>query len=236
MGNADDLNSLKTLAFLYLSIALISMSAAQTIPSNVATIVAAVVRGSRGTTVGVPLSIQNEGGVSGVQFDLTFLPDNLNALTLEIGTLSSNIIVRSTPLTPGVLRILAYSADGSAFPTNSGVGTVPFSIPDGTFLAGGEVGISNAIVSLVDSESAEPLGLRSGAILVMPSFRSADGTFFFTLNVQSNINYSIQETTNLIIWSSIGSAFANGDYIAFADSGATNMPYRFYRAVTNAGP
>ena len=60
--------------------------------------------------------------------------------------------------------------------------------------------------------------------------------FSFSFLLQTNIGYLIQATTNLgahpIIWSNLTSFVASVSPFQFTDHAATNIPARFYRAVS----
>jgi titin len=60
--------------------------------------------------------------------------------------------------------------------------------------------------------------------------------FSFSLLLQTNVGYHIQATTNLgahpIIWSNLTSFVAGVSPFQFTDHAATNIPVRFYRAVS----
>ena len=65
--------------------------------------------------------------------------------------------------------------------------------------------------------------------------KGTDG-FSFSLLLQTNVGYHIQATTNLgahpIIWSNLTSFVASASPFQFTDHAATNIPVRFYRAVS----
>jgi hypothetical protein len=70
--------------------------------------------------------------------------------------------------------------------------------------------------------------------LTGPFTRNNSG-FAFNLTLQTNLSYHILASTNLSIsnsWVSLTNFTATTSPVPFIDSGATNLPLRFYRAVT----
>jgi hypothetical protein len=58
----------------------------------------------------------------------------------------------------------------------------------------------------------------------------ADGSFRFAYTNTSAQGYSVHASTNLIDWTSIGSATpVSPGWYQFADASATNYPRRFYQ-------
>ena len=66
-------------------------------------------------------------------------------------------------------------------------------------------------------------------------FQSGANGFTFSLTVQTNFNYRIQTTTNLVppvVWTDLTNFAATNSPIAFTDHATTNYRVRFYRVVS----
>lgn len=60
----------------------------------------------------------------------------------------------------------------------------------------------------------------------------AGGKFRFTVRGSGLTNFTIKASTNLTAWASIATNALNGGAFSFTNSGLTNTPWRYYRAVS----
>lgn len=75
-----------------------------------------------GVNVKVPIVLSSEGGIAGVQFDVSFDTKNITFEGIEDGDLDNSFFVMSNPLKENLQRILIYSLAGSSM--NGGSQTI----------------------------------------------------------------------------------------------------------------
>lgn len=205
--------------------------AAQTARTNEASLLGRVLQGYAGRTVNVPWGLRHTGTVSGIQFDLSYPANKLNAGIFQPGALSNNVAFHWRQIAPGQQRVLLYTKDGSALGTNLPIGNLPMTIPAEDYTGGGgRIEITNAIVSRTNAVAALPLRLAHGGVFSTAIFRGSDAVVDVLLFVQSNHLWVVQASTNLLDWVNIATNFATLDYVAATDEDAPNFPMRFYRA------
>jgi hypothetical protein len=204
--------------------------------TNAATIVGGVARGFPGQSGGLSFSLAQTGTVSAVQFDLTWPTNRMSASTLQPGLLSNNVVVRSRTLASGRQRILAYTKNAVPLRTNQPVGLLPFSLPAGDFSGNARiVTVSSPLAARTNAQTATPVGLINGTVLLTPLFLDQNGVASLYLTVQSNQTYVVQASSNLVAWVNIATNFAVANYVVAADPGAVGQPMRFYRAIPASG-
>jgi len=199
--------------------------------TNEAAIAGLVVPDFAGRTVNVPWSLEHTGAVSGVEFDLIYSANSLIVGAFQPGALSINVAFRTRQIAPGQQRLLFYTTDGSALPTNMFIGDLPTAIPAGNYGGGGHITISNALVSRMNATAASPVALAFGGVISGSVFRGSDGVVDLQITVPSNHLWTVQATTNFANWVNIATNFATLNYIIVTDLDASNFPTRFYRAV-----
>ncbi|HTD68223.1 MAG TPA: hypothetical protein VK846_16990, partial [Candidatus Limnocylindria bacterium] len=79
---------------------------------------------------------------------------------------------------------------------------------------------------------AAQLRVNVTPFLAGPRVRT-DGAFEFTLNGQTNRNYTVQSSTNLSAWTDVTNMTLGNPAGTVADLNATNAASRFYRVRLN---
>jgi hypothetical protein len=75
------------------------------------------------------------------------------------------------------------------------------------------------------------VGTNSSSPASLQLQRQVDGTFFLNVTGQTNQQYVVQSSTNLVDWQNISTNFATGGLFRFLDPSSTTVPFQFYRAL-----
>ena len=189
------------------------------------------VPGFPGATVPVPVNVRQRGASAvAAQFDVTFNPGKVSALTALRGARLTNHVLRSRQIAPGVERILIYSLETAPLGgTNTSITSLPFIVSPTEFVGSGPLTPDNVVLATADGAQVPGVGLGVGAIFVQPVNLLPNGHVQFFLHSTQDQRYAIQATTNLVNWVNIGTNTAPGDFMNLLDVNAAGLPYRFYR-------
>ncbi len=156
------------------------------------------------------------------------LPDgSVNTAYLATNTASGGVgsvqFAVTSGLLPTGLSINTNSGIISGTPTVAGTNLFTVTATD----ANGCTGSSSYTVSI-----AGPTNAVNSVSFIAEGFET-NGIFSFTLSAATNANLSIQASTNLTDWTSIGSGFTDTNGILFfEDTNTAGFPSRYYRAVS----
>jgi hypothetical protein len=145
-----------------------------------------------------------------------------------------NGLVNVTLKAPAANALLYYTLDGSLPTTNSEFYSGPFMLATNTMVSANafEAGFNNSIAAtasftIVPGAFFTPLGFVTG---VTPLGTTVSGFDLEFSGVTGN-TYIIQATSDFVNWFSLVTSGPVAQPFYFIDSGASNAPYRFYRAL-----
>ncbi len=140
------------------------------------------------------------------------------------GTFNQSILV--TVMASDTNATVYYTLDGSLPTTNSAVYTGPLRLTHTLTVSANEFEASfNNSVAASALFVFQPLTMSAAGL-------QPNGTFQMQLSgTSTGSNYVLEATTNLINWLPLTTNAASGASIFLMDSGSTNYPFRFYRAI-----
>lgn len=164
-----------------------------------------------GFTVAVPIRLDANQQVVGLQFDLTYSPLKLALGEPSLGADLNGIVLASRRIAPGKRRVLVYVDDLSVLPDTILL-NVPGTVPPGVSDASIPITLTAAKASDDAGREVSPLSLLSGVINLkaneLISFDSvnvaADGTAFLSFTGVSGKQVALEFTTDLELWVQIG--------------------------------
>jgi hypothetical protein len=194
--------------------------------------------GAPGATVQVPINVTIDTDVVGFQFDLWYSTNDLTPGMPVGGDALSDQQIYFNIVSPGDLRVLAYSLTDS--PVTNGVAVyVPFLIASNAPDHDEMLLISNVVMSSAAGTSV-PVTVNSNAVLsvaVPPLFTAIfptnAGAVHLELAGTIGRTYVIEATTSLAPpqWIPLTTNTDLGGILPFDDVFAGSLPVRFYRAV-----
>ncbi|MCC7375713.1 MAG: hypothetical protein IT581_13735 [Verrucomicrobiales bacterium] len=185
----------------------------------------------------LPIRLQSDAPRVALQFDVKFDAAKLRPGTALVPAGSASRIALSSSPTPGLQRVIVYSADGTSLP-NGTIANLTWYIPSEALQAQAQLTLTNAIISDRAAKPATDTALTHGAITIRsetaPQFQPpfiAGGQFVAQLSGLLGRQYRLQASSNLVNWEdSLLASPANG-VVTFRDPMAPGRPQRFYRAV-----
>lgn len=163
-----------------------------------------------GFTVPVPVQLDTDREVAGLQFDLRYDSQVLAMGEPVLGPGLQGITISTRRIAPGQRRVLIYSEDSSPLP-NSILLNLPGTVPPGVTLPGVSISLEAARASDAQGVAVEPLALVSGVIELtdgVPVFFesvsvAADGTAFLTFTGVSGREVALEFSTDLETWTEV---------------------------------
>jgi uncharacterized repeat protein (TIGR03806 family) len=140
------------------------------------------------------------------------------------GTFPGSVNVTIVPPTNNVT--LYYTLDGTLPTTNSILYSGPFLVTSNVFVSANawEPGFVNSVVG------SGQFNIVPG-IMFVPGAGFTNGVFQMKFAGPTGSNYVLQFSTNLTQWTPIVTNTPGTSPFIFTDPGASNSPYRFYRAI-----
>jgi Cohesin domain len=195
------------------------------------------VPGFPGSTVSLPILLNQATNVTAAQFDVVYNPAKVTAGQAAPAGVFSNYVVRSREIAPGIRRVLVFSRENASITvTNTrSAAQIPFTVAPTEHVSSGSIIPGSAQLAQSDATSISPLALEPGAIFVQWVSLQPDGAQLF-LPSAAGTRYVVEASTNFFQWTDIATNTAFGDYLEVFDPGATNFPYRFYRSRRDLPP
>ena len=161
-------------------------------------------KGKKGTQIILPIALNNNEKITGLQFDL-HLPAGVTVATKSNGRMKIETTERmkgnytiSSSIKDGVVRVLGYSMDGNAFSGSSGdILNITLDIDENMAEGKYDIGISDVVLS--DINNIERPSIDVDATLMVTNYVPADVDGSSTVNINDVvciINYILGKTVN----------------------------------------
>jgi hypothetical protein len=194
------------------------------------------VRGFPGATVAVPVLIAGNEAFTAAQFEVGFDPSRSTAQPVSLGSASTNHVIRSRVVAPGIQRTVLYSPTNAriAATNTSLLAVLAFALAAEERAGSGPLTPQGLVLSGPGGNLLSPVTAVAGSISFVPILINEAGQAQFFLSATSGTQYLVQASTNLLDWVDLYSAVAVGNYLDLTDDRAPLHTQRFYRAVPTA--
>ena len=190
-----------------------------------------------GESVTLPIRLESDAPKVALQFDVRFDAAKLRPGTAVVPAGSANRVALSSSPTPGLQRVIVYSADGTSLP-NGTIANLTWYIPPDAISAQATLTLTNAIIGDRAAKPATDTALTHGTITIRsdtaPQFQPpviAGGQFVAQLSGLLGRQYQLQASSNLVQWEDTLLASPANGVVTFRDPLTPGRSQRFYRAI-----
>jgi hypothetical protein len=187
-----------------------------------------------GGATALPVWLMNSTNLAALQFDCGFDPQAVSAGELAVAPVDSGIFADAALVASNRYRVVLVSTNHGPLPNGQ---LANIALTSRTNAPNGRSGIplhaipnDDVLASTTNGVCITGLSLQGGQLLVGDAFGFTSTGGRIQFRAVDGMGYTVEASTNLVTWSSLGSNVATGGLIMWTDVEGTNFPKRFYRA------